>query len=78
MSSSDLPSLFTPEVVEVLEQAFEDVWKVVQAHLEPGAAVETEWGSTIGCALVALAANGITDRQELRSRALRTIALTPQ
>ena len=75
--ASDLPSAFTPEIVTALEQAFEDVWKVVQAHLEPESEHDgTEWGSTISRTLVALAANGITDRQQLRSHALKTIGLT--
>jgi len=75
----DLPPAFSPEIVAVLEQAFEDVWKVVQAHLEPGSEPDgMEWGSTISRTLVALAANGITDRQQLRSRALGTIGLTPR
>jgi hypothetical protein len=78
MSSSDLPSVFTPEVVEVLEQAFEDVWKVLHAHVDPESDDGQELGSTIGRTLVALAADGVTDRQELRSRALGTIALTPR
>jgi hypothetical protein len=75
---SDLPRAFSPETVAVLEQAFEDVWKVVQAHLEPGSEHDgKEWGNTITRTLVALAANGITDRQQLRSKALGTIGLTP-
>ena len=76
---SDLPRAFSPETVAVLELAFEDVWKVVQAHLEPGSKHDgMEWGSTISRTLVALAANGITDRQQLRSQALGTIGLTPR
>jgi hypothetical protein len=74
---SDLQRAFSPETVAVLEQAFEDVWKVVEAHLEPGSE-GMEWGSTISRTLVALAANGITDRQQLRSQALGTIGLTPR
>jgi hypothetical protein len=74
---SDLPDAFTPEIVAALEQAFEDVWKVLQAHVEPGSEHDgTEWGSTISRTLVALAANGVTDRQQLRNQALGTIGLT--
>ena len=69
---------FSPEVVEVLTQAFEDVWTVLAAHQEPGAECEPEMGTTVGRALVALAASGVTDRQELRRQALETIALTPR
>jgi hypothetical protein len=76
MSNSDLLSVFTPEVVMNLEQAFEDVWTVLCAHVQPGSTEEPELGSTISRTLVALAAKGITDRQELRSKALGAIALT--
>jgi hypothetical protein len=68
---------FSPEVVEILERAFEDVWTVLEAHQEPGSECKPEMGFTVGRTLVALAANGITDRQELRRRALETIALSP-
>jgi hypothetical protein len=74
--TSDLPSVFTPEVVEALQWAFEDVWTVLHAHTDPGSEDAPELGSTISQTLVSLAARGITDRQELRSRALESIALT--
>jgi hypothetical protein len=76
--NSELPGNFTPEVVEALERAFEDVWTVLQAHLDPGSEDGTELGSTISRTLVALAATGITDRQELRRQALGTMPLTPR
>jgi hypothetical protein len=76
--ASDLPTSFTPEIVAALEQAFEDVWKVLEAHLEPGSEHDAAWGSTISRTLVALAANGITERQQLRSQALGTLGLTPR
>jgi hypothetical protein len=69
---------FSPEVIEVLERAFEDVWTVLEAHQEQGSECEPEMGITVGRTLVALAANGITDRQELRRRALETVALSPR
>jgi hypothetical protein len=69
---------FSPEVIEVLTRAFEDVWTVLEAHQEPGAECEPEMGMTVSRTLVALAANGITDRQELRSQALEAIALAPR
>ena len=76
--NSDLPSVFTPEVVEALQRAFEDVWTVLHAHIDPESEDGTELGGTISRTLVSLAARGITDRQELRSRALGTIPLTPR
>ena len=69
---------FSPEVSEVLERAFDDVWTVLAAHQEPGSECEPEMGITVGRTLVALATNGITDRQELRRQALETIALAPR
>ena len=74
----ELAHNFPLEVIEVLERAFEDVWTVLEAHQEPGSECEPEIGITVGRTLVSLAANGITDRQELRSQALEAIALTPR
>jgi len=77
--NSELPSNFSPEIVDTLERAFEDVWIVLQAHLEPGGSEkDDELAITLSRMLVALAADGITDRQELRRRALVTVALTPR
>ena len=67
---------FGPEVVEVLERAFEDVWTVLEAHLDPESECGKELGITLGRTLVGLAANGVTDRQELRRQALQIIPLT--
>jgi hypothetical protein len=69
---------FAPEVIEVLTGAFQDVWTVLQAHQEPGSDCGFEMGITVGRTLVALAAAGITDREELRRQALEAIALAPQ
>jgi hypothetical protein len=68
---------FSPEVMEVLAGAFEDVWTVLAAHQEPGTECEPEMGMAVGRTLVGLAADGVTDRQELRRRALAKIALSP-
>jgi hypothetical protein len=68
---------FSPQIIEVLERAFEDVWIVLAAHQEPGTECEPELGMSVGRTLVALAANGITDRQELRRQALQAIPLAP-
>jgi hypothetical protein len=73
----ELADDFSPEVIEVLERAFEDVWTVLEAHQDPGSECEPEIGIAVGRTLVSLAANGITDRQELRRRTLETIALSP-
>ena len=75
--NGELPCAFSPEVVETLERAFEDVWMVLQAHLDPGSKDE-RLAITISQTLVALAAIGVTDRQELRRQALASIALTPR
>jgi hypothetical protein len=74
----ELAHNFSAEVIEVLERAFEDVWTVLEAHQKPEAEFEPEMGITVGRTLVALAANGITDRQELRRQALEAIALAPR
>jgi hypothetical protein len=74
----ELMHKFPPDVIDVLTRAFEDVWTVLAAHHDPGTECEPEIGLTVGRTLVSLAADGITDRQELRRRALETIALSPQ
>jgi hypothetical protein len=51
---------FSPEIIKVLERAFEDVWIVLAAHQERGSDCEPELGISVGRTLVALAANGIT------------------
>jgi hypothetical protein len=76
-STSSLPQ--NPEVVAAMERAFQDVWAVLYAHLplDGGDAVK-EQSIALSQTLVALVADGITDPQELRRKALEVMALTPR
>jgi len=74
---SDLQRAFSPETVAILEQAFEDVWKVLQAH-NLGQSMMAASGAARLTAPWFLAADGITYRQQLRSQALGTIQLKPR
>lgn len=76
--NSELPRKFSPEVLEALQQAFEDVWAALHAHLQPESEYGKEMGITLSRTLVSLAAEGITDRQELRRRALENLTLMPR
>jgi hypothetical protein len=61
-----------------LQQAFDAVWATLYAHVPPEDKVRSEeLGIALGKTLVSLAAEGITDPQELRRRALENMALTP-
>jgi len=77
-STNSLPHE-NPEVVAAIERVFQDVWAVLYAHvpLDGGAAVK-EQSIALSQTLIALAADGITDPQELRRKALETMVLTPR
>jgi hypothetical protein len=51
--NGELPGTFSPEVVETLERAFEDVSTVLQAHLDPGSNDGKALGIIISRTLVA-------------------------
>jgi hypothetical protein len=76
-STNSLPR-DNPEVVAALERAFQDVWAVLYAHLPLDGAASKEQAIALSQTLVALAADGITDPQELRRKALETMALAPR
>ena len=77
-STNSLPHE-NPEVVAALERAFQDVWAVLYAHLPLGGGdAVKEQSIALSRTLVALAADGITDPQELRRKALETMVLTPR
>ena len=72
----NLPGNFSPEVVKALEGAFQDVWLVLEAHNSPESDASKDLSIAISRTLVALAADGITDRQELRRKALVQLVLS--
>ena len=70
------PGNFSSEVVKTLEGAFQDVWLLLQAHDSPESDASKDLGIALSRTLVALAAEGITDRHELRRKALVQLALS--
>lgn len=72
-----LPSSYSPSVLAALEQAFDAVWTTLYAHRPRDRDQTKELKITLSQTLVGLAADGITDPEELRRKALQHMALTP-
>ncbi len=68
---------YSPEVLAAVREAFDAVWATLYAHVPPGEEMSEQVSISLSQTLAALAADGITDPQELRRRALETMALTP-
>ena len=76
MPFSDHPTDgYSPELLHALEQAFDAVWTTLYAHVPVEGEGAKELKIALSRTLVALAADGVTEFQELRSRALETMAL---
>ena len=68
---------YSPELISALEQAFVAVWTTLYAHVPVDGDAAKELRIALSRTLVALAADGVTEFQELRRRALETLALRP-
>ncbi len=66
---------FSPDVVETLTAAFNDVWAMLYAQVPPGDDEAMQLSTNLSCALVALAIEGVTDPRELRRKALKNMIL---
>lgn len=66
-----------PVVIKAIESAFASVWSVLYAHIAPDGEMHKEVGIALSRTLVAFAAEGVTDPQELRRKALVMMALDP-
>lgn len=73
-----MSKIYDPSVVQAIESAFAGVWAVLYAHLPADGDVHKEAGITLSRTLVGLAAEGITDPEELRRKALVMMALAPR
>jgi hypothetical protein len=61
----------------VITQAFDAAWAVIRAHETDDDKERTrDLGIVLRQTLVALAAEGVTDAQQLRNKALQTMPLT--
>ena len=67
---------YSPELISALERACEAVWVTLYAHVPVDGDAAKELKIALSRTLVALAADGVTEFQELRRRALETLALT--
>jgi hypothetical protein len=74
---SDISRLHDPSTVAAIHEAFQATWAVLQAHepSPPSRERSAELGFALSRVLVALAAGGVIDPAELRSRALRELPL---
>ena len=72
-----MSKLDDPEIVQAVERAFASVRSVLYAHIPPDGEMQKEVGIALSRTLVALAAEGVTDPQELRRKALVMMALDP-
>ena len=74
---SELSDEYSPELQAALEQAYDNVWTPLYAHM-PAATSDQSVALQIRLnrTLVALAADGVTDPAELRRKALETMALS--
>ena len=67
---------YSPETIAAIEHAFEAVWTTLYAHMPTDGDQSKEVRIALSQKLIELAAGGITDRQELRRKALEGMALT--
>jgi hypothetical protein len=74
--TSELPNSYSPALLASIEQAFDAIWTTLYAHVPIAGDQAKELKITLSQTLIALAAEGITDPQELRRRALENMALT--
>ena len=75
--TTQFPDSYSPSLIEAIERAHDAVWSTLYAHMSSDRDQSQEAKIMLSQTLVALAANGITDPQELRRKALETMALRP-
>jgi hypothetical protein len=76
-----MPSILfhSPELLAALSQAFEASWEVLHAHEpEMGKERTIELSIDLSRRLVAFAADGVTDAEQLRTLVLRDMPLSPK
>ena len=75
--TTQFPNTYSPLLIEAIKRAHDAVWSTLYAHMSSDRDESKELKILLTQTLIALAATGITDPQELRHRALETMALTP-
>ena len=74
--TSGFPNSYGPGLLRALEQAFDAVWATLYAYMPLAADQAKELKVALSQTLIALAADGITEPQERRRKALENMALT--
>jgi hypothetical protein len=75
-TTAQFPESYSPSLIDAIERAFDAVWTTLYAHTPSDGYQSKEMKIVLSQTLVALAANGITNPQELRRKALETMALS--
>lgn len=65
---------YSPELINAMMQAFTSVWAALYSHVPVNGEGAEELKIALSRTIVALAAEGIADLQELRRRALEEMA----
>ncbi|MGE5260859.1 MAG: hypothetical protein ACM3MH_08265 [Actinomycetota bacterium] len=65
----------SPELLGALEEAFTGVWRILYAHMPTDGDAAEELRSALSRTLLGLVAEGITDPNDLRRKALENMAL---
>jgi hypothetical protein len=73
--TTQFPNTYSPSLIEALERAYEAVWSTLSAQMSSDRDQSKELKIVLSQTLVALAANGITEPQELRRKSLETMTL---
>ena len=76
MSSTTQSHAYDSSVPDAINQAFDAVWQTLYAHVTPENDQADELKIALSQTLVSLASDGITDWQELRRKALESMALS--
>jgi hypothetical protein len=70
---------YSPELLTDIEAVYTSVWKLMQPYaLKTNEQTTREMEIKLSQTLAELVTNGITNRRELRQRALEAVALTPR
>jgi hypothetical protein len=77
MAQRDLSDLYDPEMLAVMEQAFNATWAVLEAHdISHDQMKNDELRMALSRIIVALVAQGVTDPGWLRKMALESMPLS--
>jgi hypothetical protein len=77
MAQRDLSDLYDPEMLAVMEQAFNATWAVLEAHgISHDQMKNDELTMALSRIIVALVAQGVTDPGWLRKMALESMPLS--